>query len=424
MGARPSQLAHGGRQAVQRLHLATRLPGARALAVSSIPGRLAFAMMPLAIVLHVQRQTQSFTVAGVATAGFGLASAVLAPWRARRVARAGELALWCFALLTVSFLVLLSLAVELLRASPFAVDVESTGRLLLVVAAVATGATAPPLSALVRTRWSAVATSAPDARQAVFGLDGTLEEALYVIGPASSSLIVSLISSRAALWAIGLLLVIATAALARGEHGSWQEAPGAGALAANTSARSRRQRRGPGPAARWATASIACLGAFIGLIDLAVTAVAVNDSRASLAGVYLSVFAVGSLLGGLAYASASPPSAPLRRTGTVMALGAISVVPLLAFDGGLILVPFVLLAGLPVSAVLTSSYTVIHETEPEARKLESFTWLTTANNTGIALGSALSGLISATIGPRYAIMAAVVSLAAGAALSRLGGLRT
>ncbi|WP_223694928.1 hypothetical protein [Leifsonia poae] len=66
------------------------LPGALRAFLPALLGRSALAMGGLALLLAVQESTGSFAQAGFASAAFGLANVVAAPWRARIVDRFGQ----------------------------------------------------------------------------------------------------------------------------------------------------------------------------------------------------------------------------------------------------------------------------------------------------------------------------------------------
>ena len=66
------------------------LPGALRAFLPALLGRSALAMAGLALLLAVQKSTGSFADAGFASAAFGIANVVAAPWRARIIDRWGQ----------------------------------------------------------------------------------------------------------------------------------------------------------------------------------------------------------------------------------------------------------------------------------------------------------------------------------------------
>ena len=65
-------------------------PGAKALLGSSILARLPLAMFSLALLVHAQRLTGSFAVAGMVSGAYAIAGAVSAPLLGRLVDRGGQ----------------------------------------------------------------------------------------------------------------------------------------------------------------------------------------------------------------------------------------------------------------------------------------------------------------------------------------------
>src|SRR4051812_49768021 len=56
-----------------------RLPSAPVLLLAGFAGRLPSSMVPLALLLMVQKQTGSYAVAGAVSATYGIATALIAP---------------------------------------------------------------------------------------------------------------------------------------------------------------------------------------------------------------------------------------------------------------------------------------------------------------------------------------------------------
>ncbi|MFZ1994309.1 MAG: MFS transporter, partial [Solirubrobacteraceae bacterium] len=65
-------------------------PDGRALLASSVLARLPLAMLSIAILVHVQRLTGSFAVAGVACSAYAICGALASPLLGRLVDRRGQ----------------------------------------------------------------------------------------------------------------------------------------------------------------------------------------------------------------------------------------------------------------------------------------------------------------------------------------------
>src|SRR5947209_16787262 len=146
-------------------------PGARALIASSILARLPLAMFGIALLVHVQRLTGSFGVAGLVSGAYALSYAISAPQLGRLVDRHGQTRV----LLAGSALAALALVTcgLLPDSAPPAVRV-GLGAI--------TGLASPPLAACVRTLLPVVI-SESDCLPAVFAFESTVLELTFVAGP-------------------------------------------------------------------------------------------------------------------------------------------------------------------------------------------------------------------------------------------------
>ncbi|MFD8377155.1 MFS transporter [Streptomyces sp. NPDC059679] len=116
-----------------------RTPGAAAFFLAAAVGRVGIAMTGLGLVWLVHARTGSYGTAGLATAGFALAEALIGPCLARLVDRFGQTRVLPFSLLAHGTAIVGVLAAT-----------SSTG---LIAAAVCAGAAVPQLGALSAARW-------------------------------------------------------------------------------------------------------------------------------------------------------------------------------------------------------------------------------------------------------------------------------
>jgi MFS family permease len=261
-----------------------RRDGAPPLALASALGWLAFGGYGFAVILAVRQATGSFADAGAVSAVFALGIAAPAPLRGRAIDRRGGAALAGFAVahgLAGTGLVV-------------ALGMSETGWPLFVAAAL-TGAFAPPLVATARSLWTRVA--GPQLARSAHALNAAMSDVAVIAGPA-------LVAGVSALWtpaaAAGILIGGAVIA-------AW--------LVAGLASRDQRDRRGPradGPATpapardpfgplrhsrglRTLVLVELPLGAWLGALDIAVTAVAVAHGSAELGAVPLAAAGAGSV---------------------------------------------------------------------------------------------------------------------------------
>src|SRR5690242_3623718 len=162
------------------------LPSASRTFVPALGGRLAYGLLPLAVLFTIQQATGSYAAAGLALALFGLASITL-PLKSRLSAGRPSLLGW----LALSCALLLAAAALTAWPVPFVA---------------LAGLAAPPLGPAMRATWRSL-TEGTSLKERAYALDSVAEETLYLVGPLLSGL---LIAAGPARWALlltaGLLL--------------------------------------------------------------------------------------------------------------------------------------------------------------------------------------------------------------------------
>lgn len=166
------------------------LPGALRAFLPALIGRSALAMGGLALLLAVQDSTGSYTQAGFATAAFGIANVIAAPWRARAVDRFGQrIALTAMASGQASGFITLALIAE----------AEGVADVWFLVLSAVIGLASPPLGAAMRMIWASL-TTAGDQRTKAFSIDAVCEELLFVAGPVVITAVIVASSPSTGLW--------------------------------------------------------------------------------------------------------------------------------------------------------------------------------------------------------------------------------
>jgi MFS family permease len=146
-------------------------PGAQPLLASSIVARLPLAMFSIALLVHTQRLTGSFAVAGLTCSAYAICGAISAPVLGRLVDRRGQTRVLCAgSVLTAAALIGVGL-----------LPTETPATVLLALASCA-GLTTPPLPGCVRTLLPKIA-ARPSDLPALFALESTMLELAFVFGP-------------------------------------------------------------------------------------------------------------------------------------------------------------------------------------------------------------------------------------------------
>jgi MFS family permease len=362
----------------------------RQLFIASLVGRLPIGVTGLAILILVQGASGSFAQAGAATACYVTGLAAMAPFIGRLTDRTGPRLP----------LLACGLAFPTALSALLACVAYGAPAWLTLAAAVAAGASFPPITVCMRTYFRQ--RLGEDALLATaYSLESVLIELIFIAGPMLVALFVAFLTAAAAVGfaavcgLIGVWLFVRSPVL---RH--WRvEARAAPSLLGPLGERGF-------PAL---VMIVLCFSSAFGLLEVAITAYATERGNVALAGLLLGLMSAGSALGGLAYGSRSW-HLPLARQFTlalalmgaglfILALGwspwafaALSIV------AGVVMAP----------ALIIQSMLVAKNARPE-HSTEAFTWATSALLAGVGIGLAAGGLLL----ERYA--SSVTLAAAGAA---------
>jgi MFS family permease len=382
-------------------------PGAPALLASSIVARLPLAMFSIALLVHAQRLTGSFAVAGLVTGGYAIASATAAPLLGRIIDRCGQ----------TRVLVLAAAASALVLVANGLVPAR-TPAAVLVALGVAAGATAPPLAACVRTLLPTVS-SDPAQLRTLFAFESTVLELTFVFGPPLALGIAALWSPGMALATGGLVMFAGTLLFAaQPASRSWRP----DGQPPSRSAGSLRS-----PAMRTLVLILLGAGAIFGATDIGVTTAAHALGSTAAAGPVLGVWGVGSLLGGICATRLGGGARSTRSLTILLAALALTHGALILTTGSLVaLSAVILLAGATIAPTVASIYAMVEAAAPKGTQTEAFSWLLTANLGGSAIGAAIAGELAQQAGApaAFAFVAAAGGLALLALLLRGRSLNT
>ncbi len=376
-----------------------RTPQVPRLVSSALLGRLVIGMAGLAIVLLIRDAAGSFALAGLTAGSFALGCGIAAPLIGRAVDRGGQTR------------VLLACAV--VCAAAFSALAITAGRgpsgLLPVLAAIG-GATVPPVGACMRALWSFVLGNGSQL-QTAFAFEATVQEVVFITGPLLVVTLIAIASPAAAMLAIAAAVLVGTCLFAATPASrSWRpqarDRDWAGAL------------RGPG--VRTALAVIALMAAAFGVVEVAVPAVAEQLGNRTLSGLFLSLWSVGSMVGGLVAGALASGRGPERRVVALLGAVAVGLSPLAVAGVGVL--PFALsmpLAGFAVAPTIACLYLLINRSAPPGTLTEAFTWVSSAFTAGTSVGSALAGFLVQHASPGAAFLLALGMVAAASLLARL-----
>jgi MFS family permease len=363
-----------------------RIPGALAFSAAAFVGRLPISMYGLGFVLLVQPISHSYAIAGLFSATFTIASAAGGPFTSRWADRWGQnrVSPWLTLIATITLIAAILL---IMLATPVAAGETYTLLRPSVIAALIFtaigGATIPNMGSYVRARWRAVVETEQSLHTA-FAFESVLDEVIFVVGPPLATFIAVATTGAWSLALCAFLLVLGTGLLAvqkRTEPAPTNATHSDGKLALFY----------PG---MMAVATIAILmGIVFGAFEVVTVAFATEAGHRGQAGVLLACYAFGSLISGVIVGIIHFKTPLLKRLALQTAFFALVCIPLPFVKSipQLGLAAFV--AGLAISPLLISAFTLVEKLVPESGFTEGITWMTTGLGLGVALGAPVAGHI-------------------------------
>jgi MFS family permease len=376
-----------------------RTPHALPMVLAAFIGRLPLSMVGLGCVLLVASETGSYGLGGAVAAAGAVTTAIAGPLLGRWADSHGQRKV----LLPV-------LAVFVASGAVFLVSVKDDWPLWVVFASAGlAGACIPPVSSMIRVRWTHLLRGSPRLPTAL-AMESVVDELVFILGPVLVTFLsttghaTSGVVTAFALATIGSLLFAA-------QHRT--EPPPA----------PHEHRNGPSAmrtnGLRVLFVVGAAVGAILGCLEIALVAFADEMGAKSLAGVLIAGLAVGSMISGIGWGTVHWQT-PLRtRLAVVLVLLTVLSIPLLLVRDVWVMVPFVVLAGVAVSPSLISSFTLAELLVPRAAVTEAFTWIGTALGLGVAVGASVAGKVVDVSGANAAFLVATVAAAIAAVVVAL-----
>ena len=386
-----------------------RIPGVKAFCLSAALARLPMSMMSLGIVLALNHLYDNWTIAGMMSAVYVFAVAVVTPLYARLFDRFGQRRVGCLTL-TVQVGVMLLFAFGALLRVPIAV---------LFVLAVMMGFTQFSFGALVRTRWAYALRGVDGAEpllNAAYALEAAIDEIVFILGPILAAWLATSVHPVSQLFvptvacALGggvffrLKSTQPPAMVERVDVGRGRESMmGEGERLDRSNRFSLRLLRAGGPRPKSALlygGVLPVLAVFV-VFNMSFTAFDVSITAAIKAmglecflGVQLAMFAVGSCIGAVIFGSRRFRGSHWGHM--VLFLCALSVGYVgfrLAMDDLLLLGALEVATGLFVSPLFTTGNLVVKDIVPAESLTEGLSWVSTAGTVGASLGSLVAGIV-------------------------------
>ncbi len=328
-------------------------------------------MLSLAFLLHIEHSMGSYGAAGLVLAATSIGQAVAGPLTSR------WMGIWGMRRVLVLTLILCS-------ASIFAIALVPMSLGMYMAVALVAGLSMPPIQPAVRTIYPKMVTS--NQLTPLFSLDASAQEIIWIAGPVLTTFVAVQVSTVVA-------IVIAGAFLVGG--GIWFIAsPEVGQV------RIPRSKRRFGVVLRKPPVLLATITGFLLVGSCAAVeagVVAVFGEGGPQAGVVLAIWALGSIVGGLALGHVPiGPWALARRMFIVFVGLALSMLYTLVEGGGMEfwwLSIALLIAGIGIAPALAVLFAIVSSSVKFSDTAEAYGWIGTGQLIGAALGSAAAGFL-------------------------------
>ena len=408
------------------------LPGAAAFFWWGLVARMQMGMTGLATFLLVQIEYGSYAKAGAVLAAVSIGNATLSPQVSRLIDSYGQ-----SRVLRPAFALSVSARVGLVVAAVFHAPLW----VLLVLAPLF--ALSGSQSTLTRARWTHIV---PDRHSlnTAFSLESSLEEVLFIAGPALATILATTVVSwlpsvlAAATMLVGgyvFLSLRATEPPARHVDAGTVpltmapvidgSLPRVGIIPDSARARVRPRRyRNPfkghllvtTPALIITTVVFATQGALFASVDASTVALAEQSGHKTWSGPVLAIFALGSLIGGLAYGSRMWTGSLASRllwgvTGSGLGAATFIFAPNLA-----VLAILMFITGLVIAPTMAVGDGVVHALVPRSRLTEGMAWTRMGLDLGVASGAWLTGVLLERGGPSHGFAVTAVAGLTGVVL--------
>lgn len=372
--------------------------GAPAFALAGLLSRLPISMFNISVILMIQIQYDRWEIAGRVAAVGVIVWALQTMPTARWVDRYGQKFMWP---LTAMFVAGTTILIW---------TAMSTGPEALLWLGVAIASFSGPLGSLTRARWSHILDS-DDEIHTAFSLEGSLDEVLFVGGPALATYLAYVVHPAAGLVVACFGMVVGITLLLAQKSSEPPPSKGTGVKPLGFAV----------PKAVLAVALTAvALGSLFGALDITTVAFAKANGFEAAGGVVLGIISLGSFFGGLAYGARkwkTPLWKRLLISGLLLAvgfvvLGQISNLWLFAAVGFFV--------GMTIAPAITSQDSVAQRVVAQSQLVEGMAWLRIGIGAGVALGAWVGGRLLDQYGYQAGLQVVVWSAVGFAVLALLG----
>jgi MFS family permease len=370
-----------------------RTPGVARVALFATMGRLPFAIVPLSIVLLMREEGYPYGQIGAVVGAEALAVGLTAGFVGRLVDRIGRRRVILVTGATTTLFLCAETAAILSDAPVW----------LLVTLAALQGATIPPISASMRSLWSQLVPE--ETLESAFAFDAIQLELVFVIGPLIAAGLATALTPAAGLFLCAGFYVAAATGFAT--------APAVGAAARGDEVERTRAGALRSPGMRTLVLAGAITAISFGGLEVALPAFAEAEGSRGAVGPLVTVWALGSVIGGLWYGGRSWSMPIEKRFLVLMALLALGAAPLPFAPSIGVMGVLLVLTGLALAPLATTEYALVDKLAPPGTATEAYSWQIVANVMGAAAGSFAAGVLAEEAGVEWALATAGIACTLG-----------
>lgn len=342
-----------------------RTRGVARLMGSQLVARFPAGMLSLAFLIHIERIHHSYGAAGLVLAATSVGQAVAGPLTSR------WMGVWGMRRVLILTLIVCSSAVSVIAFAP-----KLPVAVYMVVGLIA-GLSNPPIQPAVRTIYPKLVNT--NQLTPLYSLDASAQEIIWIAGPVIATLVATQFSPV-------LAIVVAIVFMVSG--GIWFIAsPEVGQV------RIPRSRRKLGAVLTRPPVLLATVTGFLmigGAASVEAGVVATFGEGRPESGIVLAIFALGSLVGGLAFGHR--PIGPWALTVRIFGVFVGIALAALFLDFWWLSLTLAI-AGLGIAPALAVMFTIVSASVKFSETAEAYGWVGTGQLIGAALGSAMAGFM-------------------------------
>ena len=343
--------------------------------------RLPVSMVGIGILMYVEAERGSYTIAGAVSGSISIASALGGPLSSRLVDKLGQHRVLPIQILLI---VLCSMALVVLIPS----DVPAP---YLFIFSIGSGLAYPSIGALVRSRWTALLVSGPVLLTA-FSIESIIDELIFIVGPtiaattsvkfhpAAPQIIAMCLLTGGGLWLASMRSTEPPINKHQGKHGK-------PVILQN------------GLIYMWGV-HIA-IGMFFGAVETSIIAFTKLAGQPIYGGIVMAIWAFGSLLGGFVYGGLHFKSALHDQLIVVTLLLVPATAAMIFVDSILMLALLSIAAGIGISPLLIASAAITQRRSPLGRTTEAIASMYAGISLGFAFAAAMAGWLIDNRGTSY-----------------------